>query len=203
MNMLSFHTATNICSVALFDNNKLVDIESSLDDRSHSKCLGIFVEQILLRNSINLKSIDTIAISSGPGSFTGLRIGFSLIKGLIFGREIKVVMVPTLNAFEEGVFEKNEHYIVLYSHSNMVYAQKFEDHKSVGKILYKTIDSIIHDKIYGYGLNNKVFSIDYVNIVPSAKLVGLSAIKNYDIWLENDIKKISPNYVSNILIGKK
>ena len=201
MNLLSFHTATNICSVALFSSRKLIDIESSSDDKSHSKYLGVYVDKILSRNSMDISSINNIAIASGPGSFTGLRIGFSLIKGLIFDRDIPVILVPTLHSLEENCLDIDDHFIVLYSHSNMVYAQRFKNCKAVSEILYKPIDSIKHDKIYGYGLKNKVFSIDYINVVPSAKLVGLSAIKNYELWAENDINKICPNYVSNLSIG--
>lgn len=203
MNFLSVETATDVCSVSLFKNQKNFDTRTSTEPRSHSKNLGAFIRDIIQNNNLSLPELDFIAISSGPGSFTGLRIGFSLVKGLIFPFELPVVLVPTLQSLEAKIKDEGSHHIAIHSHSNIVYVQEYSNGSPVSKIHAVSINEIKYKKLYGYGLKNRYFSVEYVEIIPSSELVGLTAMEHKENWLEYDFEKITPNYVSHFNLRKK
>ena len=81
--ILSIETSTNICSVSLFKDNKLIVLKED-SNRKHSSLLASFVDQIFKETALNINLIDAIALSIGPGSYTGLRIGLSFTKGIAF-----------------------------------------------------------------------------------------------------------------------
>lgn len=91
MKILLIETATPVCSVALSEEGSVVaHRESSLPD-AHSTCLPLFIKELL-----EVGRPDAVCVSSGPGSYTGLRIGVSTAKGLCYGLEIPLLSVPTL-----------------------------------------------------------------------------------------------------------
>lgn len=95
--ILTLDTATKNCSLALSKNGFVLEsIDHNEGSFSHSEKLHVFIEEICTKASIKLKDIDAIAISKGPGSYTGLRIGVSAAKGLCFGLNIPLISVETL-----------------------------------------------------------------------------------------------------------
>ncbi|MBF6596979.1 MAG: tRNA (adenosine(37)-N6)-threonylcarbamoyltransferase complex dimerization subunit type 1 TsaB [Fermentimonas sp.] len=104
--ILSIETATPICSCALLQNGEVIINRESREGQSHSTLLGVFVFDIMnhIRNS-NLK-LDAIAISSGPGSYTGLRIGVSEAKGLSYGLGVPMISIPTPNIMASIIKDK-------------------------------------------------------------------------------------------------
>tara|TARA_A100001035_G_scaffold232741_1_gene195251 strand:- start:1069 stop:1737 length:669 start_codon:yes stop_codon:yes gene_type:complete len=102
--ILSIETSTRSCSVALSLNGELVkSIEEVSEQYSHSEQLTVFIEELLLNENIKVIDLDAIAISSGPGSYTGLRIGTSTAKGLCYACGIPLIAIPTLDAMAEGM----------------------------------------------------------------------------------------------------
>jgi tRNA threonylcarbamoyladenosine biosynthesis protein TsaB len=104
--ILNIETATEVCSVAIATENGLVDYMENTEGRSHAALLTQFVEKILTKNNIVPNQLDAVAISSGPGSYTGLRIGVSAAKGFCFGADKPLISVSTLQimffSFLEG-----------------------------------------------------------------------------------------------------
>lgn len=99
MKLLAIDTSTMLGGVALLDDNILL-AESRLNVRvTHSERLLTEINHILLRTGIRIEEIDVFAVAIGPGSFTGLRVGLSTVKGLIYTTQKKLVSVPTLEAF--------------------------------------------------------------------------------------------------------
>lgn len=96
--LLSIETATSVCATALYVNGKLIDSKTINSDKSHSTMLLQFIEELLETNSITKKDLSAIAISEGPGSYTGLRIGLSTTKGLCYALDIPLIAVNTLDA---------------------------------------------------------------------------------------------------------
>lgn len=95
--ILILETATKNCSVALAENGTLVDaIDFNNGNFSHSEKLHVFIEEICKKTGKDLRSIDAIAVSKGPGSYTGLRIGVSAAKGLCYGLDIPLISMETL-----------------------------------------------------------------------------------------------------------
>jgi tRNA threonylcarbamoyladenosine biosynthesis protein TsaB len=98
MRVLGIETATSVCGVALVDGMR-VQAERSLDERyAHAERLFGFLDEVLESAAVGLPAIQGIGVSIGPGSFTGLRIGLSVAKGLHLATGIPVVAVPTLEA---------------------------------------------------------------------------------------------------------
>jgi tRNA threonylcarbamoyladenosine biosynthesis protein TsaB len=93
MTVLNIETAAEKCSVAVSENNTAVFETVSAEENSHSSQLGLLVEAALKHAEYR---IDVVAVSSGPGSYTGLRIGVSMAKGLCFGWGTPLISVPTL-----------------------------------------------------------------------------------------------------------
>lgn len=86
-----------MCSVALSENGKLIDcIENDAENYIHGEYLTVFIEDILAKNKLLPNQLAGVSFSSGPGSYTGLRIGLSVAKGLCFALSIPLISVSTL-----------------------------------------------------------------------------------------------------------
>ncbi|TAE74954.1 MAG: tRNA (adenosine(37)-N6)-threonylcarbamoyltransferase complex dimerization subunit type 1 TsaB [Bacteroidetes bacterium] len=94
--ILSFETSTQVCSVALHQAGNLVASSEIHTSQSHSEKLTLLAQQILENAKINLEDVEAIAISKGPGSYTGLRIGVSTAKGLCFALQKPLISISTL-----------------------------------------------------------------------------------------------------------
>jgi tRNA threonylcarbamoyladenosine biosynthesis protein TsaB len=106
--ILNIETATNICSVALADNSKLLSLKESAEEKSHSSLLSVYIEEILDANKISVSDLDAIAVSKGPGSYTGLRIGASTAKGLCYGNNVPLISVNTLQVMASGIINSEK-----------------------------------------------------------------------------------------------
>ncbi len=100
--ILNIETATEICSVALSNEKGLVDFRENNEGKSHASLLTMFVEDILKKNNILPNHLDAVAVSAGPGSYTGLRIGVSAAKGLCYGIDRPLISVSTLQCLAYG-----------------------------------------------------------------------------------------------------
>ena len=97
--ILSIETATKVCSIALGKEGELIDFTDILEDEySHSEKLNLSIIELLGKSKITFDELDAIAISSGPGSYTGLRIGSSSAKGFCYGKNIPLIGINTLEA---------------------------------------------------------------------------------------------------------
>lgn len=96
--ILCLETATSICSVALINNSTIRGIRESSIDKSHASLLTVFIQELLEENMLSATDLDAVAISKGPGSYTGLRIGVSAAKGICYGTGIPLIAVSTLES---------------------------------------------------------------------------------------------------------
>lgn len=97
--ILHIETATKICSVALSDSGTLLDsLDKEPSEYIHGEYLTIFINELLQDCNKSLKDLDAISVSIGPGSYTGLRIGLAVAKGLCFGLKIPLITVETLDS---------------------------------------------------------------------------------------------------------
>ena len=107
MTILGLETSSAMCSVGLF-RDKMPDIERSLrESHIHSEKLLTLVQDVLRSGETTLDQLDAIAVSIGPGSFTGLRIGLSTAKGLSFALDKPTIAVPTFEAIAEAGRQKH------------------------------------------------------------------------------------------------
>jgi tRNA threonylcarbamoyladenosine biosynthesis protein TsaB len=93
--ILCLETATNLCSVALCNNNGVVSLKESNESKSHASLLTVLIDKILKEQAIKAEDLDAIAVSKGPGSYTGLRIGVSVAKGIAYASSIPLLGIDT------------------------------------------------------------------------------------------------------------
>ncbi len=101
--VLIIETSTEICSVALTSDGKLIDLIESDEGQNHARLTTVFAEQLLIRNNIKPGDLKAVAVSKGPGSYTGLRIGVSAAKGICYAGHIPLIAVGTLEAMAKHV----------------------------------------------------------------------------------------------------
>jgi len=211
MNFLAIETATAICSVACLKDNKLVDKKEATIPRKHAELLPEFLLDV--SKNCQLSSVDGIALSIGPGSFTGLRIGLSFAKGLAFSRGLPLIPVPTLFALASaatqatGIFKT-----ILYSHRDIVFHQDFNNNSmGIAPVTEPTAASwsdIQHnfrdyDNIFHHGCDElNTSSIELLPVIPSAVAVARLARINYDAWVQSNPAELVPEYISSFEIGK-
>ncbi|NWJ52786.1 MAG: tRNA (adenosine(37)-N6)-threonylcarbamoyltransferase complex dimerization subunit type 1 TsaB [Bacteroidetes bacterium] len=102
--ILCLETATQVCSVALAKNDEIIAIRESKEHNSHSALITIFIEEVMKESGYQLNELDTIAVSKGPGSYTGLRIGVSTAKGLCFSLNKPLIAIETLEGMASYQF---------------------------------------------------------------------------------------------------
>ena len=94
--ILHIETSTKACSVALSENGSLIFHKEDLDGPNHAVVCGVYVDEALSFANSHAIPVDAVAVSEGPGSYTGLRLGVSLAKGVCYGRDLPLLSVPTL-----------------------------------------------------------------------------------------------------------
>ena len=112
--LLHIETSTTVCSVALSLNGTVIFEKSSFDGPSHAALLGVYVEEAIEKVKSQHLNLEAVAISSGPGSYTGLRIGVSLAKGLCYGYNIPLIAIPTLSILASTAIRQVEDSSALY-----------------------------------------------------------------------------------------
>lgn len=94
--ILHIDTSTSVCSVAVSQDGTCLFNKEDHSDPNHSITLGIFIDEALALVDSQGIMLDAVSVSGGPGSYTGLRIGVSMAKGICYGRDLKLISVPTL-----------------------------------------------------------------------------------------------------------
>ena len=93
--ILNIETSTSVCSVAASQDGQTIFVKEDLKGPSHAVSLGVFVDEALSFIDSHARPLDAVAVSCGPGSYTGLRIGVSMAKGVCYGRNIPLIAIPT------------------------------------------------------------------------------------------------------------
>lgn len=101
--ILNIETSADSCSVAVSKDGETIAQMQSEESRSHANVLTVLIGDLLARFSFTIGSLDAIAVSKGPGSYTGLRIGVSVAKGLCFGSKKPLIAINTLQSMMEGL----------------------------------------------------------------------------------------------------
>lgn len=144
--ILSLETATTNCSVALASDGKVVASRSINSGYSHSEKINVFIEEVIAQAGVTLKDLQAVAVSSGPGSYTGLRIGISTAKGLCYALDIPLIAVNTLDAMAQGFNAGKDELIV-----PMIDARRMEVYSAVydsEKKRVSEIEAIVVDDQY-------------------------------------------------------
>ena len=222
--ILCVDTSSFICSVSVFENLSLISSNSTEVEKSHSKLLIQLIDQSLKDAKIKINEVDAFAVSMGPGSYTGLRIGVSTIKGLCYSLEKPLISINTLEILSKSALNHINNYNDFFI-CPMIDARRME---VFIKILDNDFNEVEKDKalilddksfndigrgksIYFFGdgsnkfqkiTNNKNFHfID--NIISSSKYMGeLANIKYENNQFEN-LTTFEPFYIKDFFIVNK
>ena len=135
-NILNIETSTTNCSVALSVDGKLTVLkEDNSLNYSHAERLHVYIDSVLSSAGVKRSDLNAVAVSKGPGSYTGLRIGVSAAKGLCFALGIPLVSVPTLEVLAHKA-EAKSGFIV-----PMLDARRMEVYSAVFDETYKSIET--------------------------------------------------------------
>ncbi len=205
--ILSIETSGDACSVAVLLNKKEYFENTIQKKHVHSEKLLLTVNEILESADVTLKDLDHIAVSIGPGSFTGLRIGLSAAKGIAFGAKLPIVPVPTFEAFAyqlSSLLNENSKFIIANKvNSEEIYYAKakatkdkhyFEDELQI--INKNDLDtSKISEPIYGNAFDNESGFLSS----PSAIFVARWSYLFGKDLLSFDIDFLEPLYLKNFI----
>lgn len=223
--ILCIETGTDICSVALSVDGTLLSLRESGEGRSHAQNLAVYVNEILSENSLSCSDLSAVAISMGPGSYTGLRIGSSLAKGVCYASSIPLIAISTLEAltvgaiadYEAGLLKSEtlENFILapmIDARRMEVYTQLFtSDMSALSRVTAEVISensfADFRDRefiIFGDGANKctdvlNVKGVILENIAPSARNMTKLA---YDKFLKKefvDIAYFEPMYLKDFI----
>ena len=106
--ILCLETSTAVCSVALVKEGNIVALRESLDGQNHAEKITIFIDEVMKEADVSYRDLDAVAVSKGPGSYTGLRIGVSTAKGLCYAMEKPLIAIDTLAAMACGFVESQK-----------------------------------------------------------------------------------------------
>lgn len=210
--ILSIETSTRVCSVALHKDGVLLTTQLHQIDKSHSSLLPGIVPEICDEASVKLKDLDAVAVSEGPGSYTGLRIGVTSAKGFCFALSIPLIAIPSLDVMTEAVRKK---FKGEYNLCPMMDARRMEvytkmvdqDDHEVWALQPKILDENSFSEftqpvhLFGDGMpkfreivnQENLLFID--NIYPDAANMGRLAAEKYQAGQFEDLAYFEPNYL--------
>ena len=145
--IILIETSTSLCSTALVEDGKVVCERISDEPRAHASKTALFVSEMLSEKGLKVSDCDAVAVSKGPGSYTGLRVGVSTAKGLCFGAGIPMISVGTLDtlvwqALDGNMLPEDCRYII-----PMIDARRMEVYTGIftpdGKQISPTVAQII------------------------------------------------------------
>ena len=211
--ILSIETSTTNCSVSLSNENKLIDFqEIDSPNYSHSENLHVFIDDLMKRNKLKFNELKACAISRGPGSYTGLRIGLSAAKGICFGLDIPLISISSLkvlaNAVEfDGLIistmdaRRDEVYSCVFDNKlNVICEEKPEviDNSSYSDLALKNRLLIVGDgqiKCKKLIDNNENITYDPNMLKPSSKYMFSIANKKFKRDDFEDLAYFEPKYL--------
>ncbi|MGC6428127.1 MAG: tRNA (adenosine(37)-N6)-threonylcarbamoyltransferase complex dimerization subunit type 1 TsaB [Flavobacteriales bacterium] len=215
--ILCIETSTKSCSVALsLQGKSIVDRELISKNYSHSEKLTVFVQELMNQSGYEFFQLDAIAISMGPGSYTGLRIGVSTAKGICYASEKPLIAISTLEAMAKGMEskEQNKCYCPMIDARRMeVYCGLYGNIQSdvQAKILEENSfhEELNHGEILFFGDGAHKFkalckhpNAHFVNdIFPSAKDMCLLAQQAFDRKEFKDVAYFEPFYLKDFVAG--
>ena len=221
VNILCIDTTSEFCSVSLFENQTLIENNNSKIERSHSKLLINLVDDILINNNLKINELAAFSISKGPGSYTGLRIGLSSIKGFCYALGKPLISINTLKVLAKSALKHiNDKYSILCP---MIDARRMEVYTKCydynlneitsdkAIILEKdSFDKLKDKSVYFFGDGAQKFNdiinrenfIFLDNINPDSKFMGELS---YDKFVNNqfeDLPSFEPNYIKDFYLIK-
>ncbi|MBU2974290.1 tRNA (adenosine(37)-N6)-threonylcarbamoyltransferase complex dimerization subunit type 1 TsaB [Zobellia sp. B3R18] len=219
--ILNLETATTNCSVSIAKEGRVLVIkEHDTPNYSHAEQLHVFIQEVLKEVNMDASELDAIAVSKGPGSYTGLRIGVSAAKGLCFALDIPLISIATLESMAEQVSSKEIDFVipVLDARRMEVYSSVFDKDKNEVRPTEAEIidensfaDFLNKGKVLLVGngaekcksvLSNTNLSFD-ASVVPSANEMARLSYKKFKAGQFEDVAYFEPYYLKDFILQQK
>ena len=224
--ILQIETATQTCSVALAQDGKLLYFLEKTERNIHAGAITVFIEEIMLKAGKQYADLDAVAVSMGPGSYTGLRIGVSTAKGLCYALDIPLIAINTLeamaNGFMNNCFSVNpqtvfcpmidarrmEVYCAVYNYKNELILEteaKIIDEQSFSDLLNQYVVYFFGDGAakcetdLAVHLNARIMK-DFENSASHLTSLAFEKFKNKQF---EDVAYFEPFYLKDFIAGKK
>ena len=219
--ILHIETSTDVCSVAVSNAGERIFNKEDHSGPNHAVSLGVFVDEALSFIDSHIIALDAVAVSCGPGSYTGLRIGVSMAKGICYGRGVKLIAVPTLQVLavpvllQEQVQEENALICPMLDARRMeVYAGVYDRAlKEVRPIHADVVDTETYKEylddgpvyFFGNGAEKCMEAISHPNarfiknVQPLAKYMSPLAEKRYAEQQFEDVAYFVPFYLKDFV----
>jgi len=221
--ILNIETATTVCSASISDKEKVIAYKELNGGYTHAENLHVYIKEIIKEAAIDFDQLDAIAVSKGPGSYTGLRIGVSAAKGLAYALEIPLIGVDTLQIMTITALTETESEAV---YCPMIDARRMEVYTAVydsnlnpivpvnAFILNEESITVFasYPKIYFFGdgmpksksLLQKFSNANFIeDIFPSAKHMAALSYKKFKEKKFEDTAYFEPYYLKEFLITSK
>ena len=209
--ILNLETSSKNCSISLLKEDKIINlIEQEDDSYRHSELLTSFIDQILSKEKIKPENLSAVAIAKGPGSFTGLRIGFSVAKGICFPYKTPIIGINSLEILARSYKPKKDEYILslINDKNDSFYSMVLDsDYNEVEKPSVEVIDKnyisrygkldslviVCNTKSIKEIINEKSVKIEVNSI--SAKHMESMSKQNFDKKNFEDLAYFEPMYI--------
>ncbi len=219
--ILNLETATTMCSVGLSIDGKTVSLREVNEGYSHSERLGSLIGEVLEETGLKPDSLDAVSVSKGPGSYTGLRIGVSMAKGLCYASGLPLLAIPTLQAMSmhQKLRDKPGLKVPLLDARRLeVYTAFYENGSEIEPVTAEIMKEGIFEKhltgnpvwFFGPGMEkSKPYlqgrpGVRFVeDVFPSAEAMGLLSERLYREKKFEDLAYFEPYYLKEFIAGVK
>lgn len=218
--ILHLETATTNCSVSIAKEGTVIALkERNSATYSHSEQLHEFIRDVIKKASLTLQDLNAVAVSKGPGSYTGLRIGVSAAKGLCFSLDLPLISVATLEGLARQITSREGYIIPLLDARRMeVYSAVFnKDHHQIRNTAAQTLNEDSFTEYAEQGLVHLVGSgaakckgllrhpnfIFHEDAIPSAREMAPLAYSKYESGTFEDVAYYEPFYLKEFLLKTK
>ncbi len=214
--ILNIETATTVCSVSIASGPEIVAIKEINNGFTHAENLHVFIKELFVANNLNLQQLKAIALSKGPGSYTGLRIGASTAKGLCYGLRIPLIAINTLkNMAAMALVQANDIqalYCPMLDARRMevycaIYDGKLNDHvlteaKIINETSIRDFEKEVPVYFFGEGMSKCEYLLQQLpqtrfieDIYPSSKYMAPLAYEAYQNKQFEDTAYFEPFYL--------
>ena len=211
-NIIAVETSSDICGISFISNGKCLKTIEENSNRKHIEKIPLFYDSLKKDIGFELSDVSAIAVSIGPGSFTGLRIGLSFAKGLAFSNSLPMIPVSTMMSLAFSCNSYKPEVGLIHSHGEKIFCQHIDWRTDSPEPIDEIIVLTWRDFLNEYDTTKKIFQkncdalLNEENLITaelSSEYVGILAALKFDELIIKKPHNLVSNYVSPFIINKK
>ena len=206
--ILALETSSSICGASIIYNDEILSIEEKDVSRKHAELLPSLIKSSLNNIKKTLDDIDAIAISIGPGSFTGLRIGLGFSKGIAYAKNLPIIPIPSMLSLAFSLRKYEPKQGILHSHANKIFFQTFRWENNIPfpneEVCVGKIGDYFHVLSHGFHYNceNLLPDLKALQVAkPSSSNIGQLASIYFEDLVVKEPYSLVPSYIAPFKTG--